>query len=166
MTLRLIKIGAREKIPNTPVRNFDFSNHQTDPIQLSNDMQLLTHEFKLVGVCAPQVGYDLNVIYILGMESALFNARVVEESSTQVYMEEVSGSCPDLIVKIKRPETIRVRYANAIGDMKTEIFSGITARTILRKMDMIKGINLLQRANRFHRDQALKRMKYSLKSVD
>jgi peptide deformylase len=92
-----------------------------------------------------------------------FNPEIIEESEEIILMEEGCLSYPGLFVKIKRPKTIKVKFADHTGEYKTETFDGITARCFLHELDHMNGINFLQRANSIHRKQALKKMKKNQK---
>src|SRR5690606_4878766 len=94
--------------------------------------------------------------YIRGFESACFNPKIVDYGNLTIGMEEVSSSIEDFIIKITRPETIRVRWTNAFGDTHTHVYSGITARAFQRKMDFLNGKKLIDQANRYHRNKAIK----------
>lgn len=141
--------------------SFDFTNPypDNDPVKLSNKLQMTVHENNWIALSAPQVGIPLRVFYIKGFESAFFNPKIVDQSETQVYMEEVSSTFPGLIVKIKRPEVIRIRWTNAKNDTNTNVYTGMTARVIQRKIDYLDGIHFTKRATKYHRDQALKRLR-------
>src|SRR5690606_35330074 len=93
------------------------------------------------------------------MESALFNPVIVDQSESEIYMEELSASYPNLVIRIKRPEIVKVRWTNALGVIDMQVFSGLTARTIQRKMDFIEGKLFIDKATKYHRDLAFKRLK-------
>lgn len=139
--------------------SFDFSNDQHDSINLSNCLNTLCHQLNGVGLAANQVGLNLRVIAVKGIDSCLFNPHIVSSSDELEMMEEGCLSFPGLAVKIKRPKSIRVRYQEASGEVKTNTFVGLTSRIIQHEIDHLDGILFYTRANLFHKEQAMRKWK-------
>lgn len=135
-------------------QRFDFKQPPIDPVYLSNSLVSTMDRNNGIALSAPQVGLNFRVFCVRGIDSALFNPIVVDKSNQHNIMEEFSLSYPNLVVKIKRPNAIRVRYTDAFGQTDSHYFSGLTARTILRKMDFLDGMLFYQHASKFHLDQA------------
>lgn len=135
---------------------FDFSAPITGPVFLSNSLQMTVHEYNLVALSAPQVGVNTRVIYLRGFESAMFNPKIVDYGEKKIYMDEMSGTYPGLILKIKRPDAIRVRWTDASGNTQTNVFNGITSFAIQRKVDFLDGKLLTERATLYHKEKAFK----------
>jgi len=111
-----------------------------------------------LGLAANQVGLDHRMFVMEGKEPiACFNPKVIDFSTETVKLEEGCLSYPGLIVKIERPKIIKVRYQDADGQIHTEKFDGITARTFQHELDHVNGIRFYDRAGRVHRDIALRR---------
>ena len=70
-------------------------------------------------------------------------------------------SFPGLFVKIKRPDTIQLQWETEEGTECDQQFDGITARILQHEIDHLNGITFLNRANRFHLEQARKQQKLS-----
>jgi peptide deformylase len=85
------------------------------------------------------------------------NPRIIDTSNETIVLEEVSLSFPKLIVKVKRPRHIRVRFHTPNGDVKTEKFTGMSARVFQHEMDHLDGILYFNRASRYHRDMAMRK---------
>ena len=66
---------------------------------------------------------------------------------------------PGLIVKVKRPRIIRVRYASPTGEITTEKYQDMTARIIQHELDHLNGITLGNRVSRLHLEMAIKKAK-------
>lgn len=128
---------------------FDFINPQHDPIDLANKLIQTMNEKNLLGLSAPQIGFDYNVFVLRGAPDAIvcFNPRVIVVSESKIVLEETCGSFPGLAVKIKRPQQIKVRYQNILGDTHTFTYIGMTARQFLHEMDHINGVNFLSRVH-------------------
>jgi len=157
--INLVIIKPREQLPAifNSCRKFDFDSMEHHPADISNILQLMCFETKAMGLAAPQLNYDYNVFYIRGFgDTACFNPKIVDSSEDEDIAEETTASIPGLIVKIKRPTHIRVRWTNVNGETDTHVYTGLTSRVFQRKMDYLNGIKLLDRANFMHRDNAIK----------
>ena len=62
-------------------------------------------------------------------------------------------------VKVKRPKWIRARVRNADGEVNTVRYDGFTARFFQQMVDKLAGIDSRRKANRFHVEQAERKMK-------
>jgi peptide deformylase len=88
-----------------------------------------------------------------------FNPKVVLASESVVLLEEGCLSYPGLITKIKRPQHCKVRFTTPNGDTITRQFTGMTARIFQHEYDHLDGIRFYDKANRFHREQAMRKWK-------
>jgi peptide deformylase len=64
-----------------------------------------------------------------------------------------------LLIKVKRPRDIKVRFNGPDGEIYTKTFTGMSARVFQHELDHLDGITMLDRANRYHREAALKHWK-------
>lgn len=80
-------------------------------------------------------------------------------SEEVITLEESCLSFPRLIVKIKRPRHVRVRFQSPTGETVTQQFTGMTARVFQHELDHLNGVLFYTRANRFHREKAFKKVK-------
>lgn len=143
----------------TTCEKFDFTNPPYNPIELSNAMTIYREELKGLGLAANQVGIPLQVISVKGVDSCLFNPKIVHSSVEEKLDIEGCLSFPGLIVKIKRPDMVRVRATDALGVTKIHTFVGLSARIVTHEIDHLSGIVFIQRANKFHKDQAIRKWK-------
>lgn len=142
------------------MENFNFLSPPTDPIQLAKDLAETMIDNKGIGLSANQVGLPYRVFVITGSPiQACFNPKIVDTSTEMVYLEEGCLSYPGLVVKIKRPRMIRVRFTMPNGETKTEKFDGMTARIFQHELDHLNGIVHISRANLYHKEKALKDQK-------
>ena len=150
-----------DRILTTPCAVFDFSNPPFDPIEFSQELVKHMYEWNGVGLAANQVGVPYRIFAMRGQPEnfVCFNPRVVQPSEMQVVLEEGCLTYPGLYVKIKRPQHIRVRFQTPNGDTLTKQFTGMTARIFQHELDHLDGIVFYNKANRFHRDQAMKKWK-------
>lgn len=113
-----------------------------------------------IGLAANQVGIPYRIFAMRGYPEnfVCVNPRIVNFSSQEIALEEGCLSFPNLVVKIKRPKEIRVRFQTPNGETITRMFDGMTARVFQHELDHLNGIIFYKRANRFHREKALKKM--------
>lgn len=144
-----------------PCEKFDFANPPFDPIEFAKELVAFMHENKALGVAANQVGVPYRVFAMRGHPEnfVCFNPKIVETSSNDILLEEGCLSYPGLVVKIKRTQSLRVRFNLPNGDTETKTFTGMTARVFQHEYDHLEGVRFYDKANRFHRDKALKNWK-------
>ena len=110
-----------------------------------------------LGLAANQIGLPYRMFVMRGEPEnfACFNPRVVHQDNELVSMEESCLTFPGLVVKVKRPKSIRARFNMANGDTRSETFNGMSARVFLHEMDHLNGELFFNKANRYHRDIAM-----------
>lgn len=143
----------------TVCEEFDFKDPPFDPIDFAQALVKFVHENNALGVAANQVGNPYRVFAMRGSPEnfVCFNPKIVQESEQQIVLEEGCLTYPGLLVKIKRPEFIRARFTTPNGDTITRQFIGMSARVFQHEMDHLDGIRFYDRANRFHREQAMRK---------
>lgn len=150
------------KYPNpllsTPCEEFNFSNPPGNPNELSVALMQIMNDYNGVGLSANQVGVPFRVFVMRGHPEnfACFNPKIVSFSKETELLDEACLSFPGINVKVKRSKDIKVRFQTPSGEMTTMNFSGLTARTFQHELDHLDGILFFNRANRYHRDKALK----------
>lgn len=145
---------------HTPTEEFEFSNPPTDPVQLVNDMiETMAHN-KGVGLAAPQIGLPYRVFVLWSQETlACFNPKIIDQTTEEVLLEEGCLSFPNLLIPIKRPKSIKVRYSDPFGVVRTDKFTGMTARCFMHELDHLNGIDYTRRATQFHLARAQRKQK-------
>ena len=150
---------------------FDFNEPVMDPYELTEGLHKLRKEGAGIGLAAPQVGINTQVL-VIGMgnfetegvddyDQVFFNPTVVETNTEQMYIVEGCLSFPNLFVKVKRPTEIILKWDTEEGSECEEKFVGMTSRILQHEIDHLNGITFLQRANRFHLQKAQKNRKLS-----
>lgn len=134
-------IEPKNDVLRTPAQKFDFLNPQMDAVLLYNDLGKLMLEKNGLGLSAPQVGISLRV-FVIRSDPVLpfFNPIIVDKSEEVIEMEEGCLTFPNLILKIKRPQIIKIRFADALGQVQTKVFQDITARVIQHELDHLDGV--------------------------
>ena len=114
---------------------------------------------KAVGLAAPQLGI-MTRVFVIGNPGdpdsvvGVFNPIIVDYDEEKVTYEEGCVSYPGMFLKVKRAKQIRVRYRGWDGELGTTPYTGYTARVFQHEYDHLNGITFLQRANRYHIEQA------------
>lgn len=155
-----ILVDSNDKILKTVTEKFDFANPPTDPVQLSKDLAETMIINNGLGIAAPQIGMPYRVFAMMASSIIVcFNPRIIDVSTEQVLLEEGCLSYPGLLVKVKRPKKIKVRYDEPSGETVTKTWDGMTARVFQHELDHLDGICHINKANKFHKEQALKKWK-------
>jgi peptide deformylase len=138
---------------------FNFSNPPFDPIEFAKDLVKHMYDWNGIGLSANQVGVPYRIFAMRGSPEnfVCFNPKLIQPSEMQVTLEESSLTYPGLIVKVKRPQHVRVRFTTPNGETITKQFTGMTARIFQHEMDYIDGKLYFNKASRYNRDIALER---------
>lgn len=152
-------------ILTTRVPDFDVINPPVNPHELVDHMLQVMQKYKGIGLSANQLGLPFRVFVMRGPEYnfACFNPKIVSMSEDTNLLEEGCLSFPGVNVKIKRSNNVRLRFTTPSGGIDTKSFDGLTARVVQHEMDHLDGVLFFNRANKYHRDKALKGFKYGTK---
>ena len=148
---------------NDPVLSTECKPHTINPdesLQLAWNLVETMRHHNMPSVAANELGIEQRVI-ALNTEPALvmFNPKITKTFGDEVSLEETDLARKGLTVKIKRPQGLRIRFQDYNGDWNTQKYVGMTARHILHAIDTIDGLAFIDKANRIHRTQALKKFK-------
>lgn len=151
--------------PDSPILKektdtFNFANPPTDPIQLAKDLYETLMSTSYLGLSAPQVGLPYRVFALRTQPGIVcFNPRIIDRSTEEILLDEMCMTFLHLAVPVKRAKKIKVRYNEPNGDIKTEVFDGMTSRYFLHELDHLDGILYTQRANKMHIERAMRKKK-------
>jgi peptide deformylase len=100
-----------------------------------------------IGLAAPQVGIGQRVFVMkIGVRSwACFNPEIMESSDDFANFDEGCLSFPGDQCTISRPNTIKVRYRTAPGDIVQEELLGLASRCFQHELDHLDGITMHDR---------------------
>ena len=151
-----------------PLARYVFPEDPRETIDLVNSLAETMFKHNGIGLSANQVGFPHRIFVVRTHPevTAFINAKIVDESTDLVLMEEGCLSYPGLHVKIKRPAHIKVRFTDAYGQTHTEKFTGLTARVIQHELDHMDGLNFLNRAGPLAKESAMKKWKKLKKQVN
>jgi len=149
-----------ERLKET-AKSFDFTNPPFNPIDFSQELVKFMYDNNAICVSAPQIGVPYRIFAMRGNPEnfVCFNPRLVMPSKEEIRLDEISLTFPGLNVKIKRPRHCKVRFAMPNGEIRTETYTGMTARVFQHCMDFLNGEVFYHKANPIHREQALRKWK-------
>lgn len=110
--------------------------------ELINDMIETVHKYDGVGLAAVQVGILKQIVVIHEGEDkpvyVLINPEIIYEKGTQI-VEEGCLSFPNKFGKIERPETIKIKALDELGESIEITGKGLLAQAISHELDHLKG---------------------------
>ena len=138
---------------------FDFNDPPFDPIEFAHNIVKFMYDNNALGIAGPQIGLSQRVFAMRGHPEnfVCFNPRIIDYGEKQIYLEEGCLTFPNLVLKVKRPQNIKVRFQMPNSEVVTHKFSGITARIFQHEYDHLEGILFTSRANRYHLEKGLKK---------
>ncbi len=130
--------------------DWDFSVDQNSE-EVESIMIQLMKTFNGIGLAGNQVGL-LKRVFVLKLKNgsepfALFNPKIVSESSNIQDSEEGCLSFPNLWLGVKRPREIDVEYLDKSGNQCKIRLTGIDARCFLHELDHLNGIVFTEKVN-------------------
>lgn len=122
--------------------------------ELIDDMIETMYESDGVGLAAPQVGESIRLICvdqtgpkIRGELRVLINPEIIE-CDGEVESEEGCLSCPELNVKVKRKERVKVKGLDREGKETCVETDGFLAIVLQHEIDHLEGVTLADRTGR------------------
>ena len=129
------------------ITEFDDGLHTT----VENMLETM-YQYRGVGLAAPQVGLELNLLVLNPAGSAdetddervLVNPKIKSRKKLE-YGEEGCLSFPGVYAEVERHRDIVVEYVDTTGAHKEEKLDGFLARIILHEMDHLHGVLFVDR---------------------
>lgn len=162
MILNLVK--NNDSVLHRSTEKFNFDDPQCDPTELFHNLRETMVAERGLGLAANQCGIGL-AVFVFGNpddESSIlpvFNPLLLESYGKPVYFDEGCLSYKGLILKVKRASQIRVRFYNEKGVAATMRLNGLSAHVFAHEFDHTAGLTFINRANRYHLEQARKHMR-------
>lgn len=112
-----------------------------DPTDLIKHLAKTMIENNGIGLACPQVNISKR-IFVMGNSSKLYACINPEIISGVGEIKDIEGclSFPNLWLRVKRHETIQVKYYNALGKEVITEFSGLMARVFQHELDHLDGV--------------------------
>lgn len=99
------------------------------------------------GIAAPQIGVTQRVICVhIDEPLALINPVIVKRSKRMFTLWDDCFSFPELLVNVKRHQSIEVSYRTADGERKNLRATGALSELLQHEIDHINGILAVDRA--------------------
>lgn len=153
-------VNPDNEILRTKINTFNFTTPPIDPVELANNLIETLIKHKSIGISANECGLPYRAFALRSVDPlVMFNPRLVDETTEHIVLDEMCASQTNLVVKIKRPKIIKVRYQDVYGDVHNEKFIGMTARAILHELDHLNGVVYTKRANQIHLQRAMNKKK-------
>ncbi len=120
-------------------------------ITLIDDMIETMRDSEGVGLAAPQVGVLRRVFIIEGEEGIieLINPEILETEGLRVE-EEGCLSVPGMVGVVERPEYVKVKGLNRLGETVEHECRDLMARAVCHELDHLNGILYTQVAKEVH----------------
>lgn len=135
---------------------------------LMRQMADTMYEAPGIGLAAPQVGQNLQVIVVdigndenpdlPGQLYMMANPVIEWVSDEWGLYKEGCLSLPDQYAEVERPAQVRVRYINEHNQEKTLTAEGLLATCIQHEMDHLKGILFVDHISKLRRDVIYRRL--------
>jgi peptide deformylase len=137
--MKLVKYN--NQVLSEPCKDFDFSNPPFDPIEFAKELMKYTIDLDAVGVAANQIGIPYRIFSFRGYPQnfVVFNPRIISTSSETDIVTESCLSYPGLRIPVERPIHIRTRYNLPNSEVRTEKYTGATARVFQHEMKHLDG---------------------------
>lgn len=119
-----------------------------DHRDMARSMVELLKKHNGIGLAAPQIGVSIQmiVVYIKQLQKkpvVMYNPEIISTDDGSETDNEGCLSFPDVVVEVKRANTIKVKYMDSKGKPAMLKASGILARCIQHEIDHLHGITLL-----------------------
>lgn len=153
-------VDPKNPILTTKVPDFDFNDETLNPTEIASRLVETATTFKTFGLSANQCGLPYKIC-VVGNEDeyvAFFNPELISVSDELVLLPESDLSNLGLILHVKRPKSIVIKYTTFEKDTVTQQFDGITARVIQQHIDRLNGVDFKSRVSNL----SLKRKQKSL----
>lgn len=130
--------------------------------QLAHDMAVTMYENNGVGLAAPQVGINLQLITVDCSNDRselhhLINPKIIWESEAKIANIEGCLSFPDMSVQVQRSKEVEVEAMNLSGESVKISASGLLAICLQHEIDHLNGLTFLNRVTRQVRRHALRK---------
>ena len=113
-----------------------------------------------LGFAANQMGflYRIFAMNIGGTTKFYYNPEVIEAGDEVVTFEEGCLSFPNLMLKVKRPKNVVVRYQDRDGEVHNEELTGLASRCFQHELDHLDGICFTDRISKLSLEMAKKKL--------
>lgn len=164
---KLTLVEPTAEVMTKPPTPFDFEKDGESALGISNVLFERMKQLGGIGLSANQVGLDMRV-FVMGLgetKIAVFNPEILEHNPKQEHYKEGCLSYPGIMLTIKRPTTVKVRYQNEKGEVVENEFNGLTARVFQHEFDHMSGYDFTRGVSKFKLDFAKKQFENKRKKI-
>jgi peptide deformylase len=143
------------------IPDFDVLNNSEKAVDFAWHLAQFMIESGGIGLAANQIGERIRAFALASNPIiVMYNPVIVDFTMEDlVTLEESCLSYPGLIVKVTRPKSIKIRYTLPNGEVKTDKFTGITARVIQHEMEHLDGKRFFDNVEWWESEKVKKWMK-------
>jgi len=108
------------------------------------------YAFDGTGLAANQVGVDARIFVADIGEGpfAVIDPEIIKFSARQTVLEEGCLSFPGIHIKVKRPESIRVKYLSERNEVIEAELEGVPSKVFQHEIDHLDGRAIIDHASR------------------
>lgn len=133
-------VHYNDPILTEEIEEFDFLNTNEDPIEIAQSLAKEMATYGGIGLAANQIGRRVRAFVIASNPMlVMFNPNIIDYSEETVELEEACLSYPNLVVKVNRPKTIKIRFTLPNNVTETKVYTGMTARIIQHELEHLNG---------------------------
>jgi peptide deformylase len=125
----------------------------SEAIPIFEDLRATLHDFQRThgfgrGISAVQIGQPSRIVYIEfeGVPYAIRNPEYEFQSESKFRLWDDCFSFPGLLVYLERSDSVRVRYEDEQGEVRSLAASGALSELLQHEIDHLDGILAVDRA--------------------
>ncbi|MFV2038089.1 MAG: peptide deformylase, partial [Paracoccaceae bacterium] len=127
-----------------------------------DDMVAVMEAMPGFGLAAVQIGMMRRLVVVdassgRGQAVRMANPEVLQASAKMHEQNEASPNLPGVRARVRRPETVSVRFKNADGVIERREFDGLWATSVQHQIDHLDGRMYFDRLSRMKRQMLLKK---------
>lgn len=156
---KLELVPANHPILKKPPALFSFEKDGESAKQVANVLFDKMVELGGIGLSANQLGLDM-MVFVMGTGHKrlfVFNPEIIEYGKEEISFKEGCLSYPGILLDVKRPKQVKVRYQNETGELVMQDLDGITSRVFQHEFDHMQGTDFTNRVSKMKLDMAKKR---------
>lgn len=126
---------------------------------LASLMHQTRKEHKAIGLAANQCGIPIRM-FVMGTDGHDFtciNPEIVNTNTTRVQIKEGCLSFPGLLLDVKRPSDITVKYYDENLNLVECKLSGMLARCFQHELDHLNGVTFTEHVSKLRLDMGRKK---------
>lgn len=126
--------------PSEPLSKAEIKSNETK--QLAKDLFKVMVDNKGMGISAVQVGVlkRLFIVHVPGFSEVCINPAILQKSHVRCDFVEGCLSFGEKLIKVSRPESIKVKFIDTNGKLVYRSLDGLAARVFQHEHDHLRGV--------------------------